>query len=356
MIPEEYKSTLLSLAEEHGEDMKTLLGLFHQLEGYTTEETLVKNFNAMRGDDCRELLKSLRKSGILKLGSFNEYLPLSGYEEFFEDITVGYSLQPGDLSKYFENAVGEEDKAALKMLDLLLKIGKYGTAGFTQYELIEKELSERFSPEVFQAIEERLIKENLCIYGKKRDEEFLELCQSEDEITDVKAKLRAWKTAKLAEMPVIKTLETEIEDLVAAARKSVKEWKSKMAEQAGMSERELDETVGYFSGFTVDKFSLFITGNMIIHRDRLHIAITDSLSVFEAREWKDFPVLIITEESPKWIGKMGVLFKKSYPELFYRKIAIAVPNEVAYSNYEHSLLSELLNRLGISEIQELPKK
>ena len=356
MIPEEYKSKLLSLVEEHGEDMETLLGLFHLLNGYTTEETLVKNFTAMTGKDCTDLLKSLRRTGLLKIGTFNEYLCLSGYERFFEEITAGYSLQPGDLSNFLDNAVEDKDKAALKMLDLLLKIGKYGTAGFAQYELIEKELSEMFSSEVFHALEERLIKEKLCVYGKRRDEEFLEFYQSEDEINEVKARLRAWKTAKLAEMPVIKTLETEIEDLVAAARKSIKAWKAQMADQAGMSESELEETVGYFSGFTVDESSLFITGNMIIHRDRLYIAIADSLSVYEAREWRDFPVVFITEEIPKWIGKFGVLFKKAYPELKYRKIAIAAPDKEAYSNYEHNLFSELMNRLGISEIGELPKK
>jgi hypothetical protein len=356
MFPEEYKSTLLSLAEAHGEDMKTLLGLFHLLKDYTTEEALVKNFTAITGKDCKELLKELRRKEILKIGAYNEYLCLSGYEEFFDDITARYSPQPGNLSKYFEKAVEEGDKAALKMIDLLLKLGKHGTVGFTQYALIRNDLSETFSPEIFLALEERLINERLCVYGKRKEKEFLELYQSEDTINDVKARLRAWKAAKLAEMPVIKTLEKEIEDLVADARKSIKQWSAKMAEQAGMSEKEIEETVGYFSGFKMDEFSQIITGNMLIDHDALHIVINDSLSRYDAREWKDFPVLFITEEIPKWIGKMGVVFKNAYPELSYRKIAIAVPDKIAYANFEQNLLSELVNRLGISEIRELPKK
>lgn len=359
MFPEEYKSTLLSLVEAHSEDMKTLLGLFHLLKDYTTEEALVKNFMAITGKDCKELLKALRRKEILKIGSYNEYLCLSGYEDFFDDITAGYSHQPGDLSRYFENAVADGDKAALKMIDLLLKLGKHGTAGFTQYELIRNDLSETFSPELFQALEERLIKERLCVYGKKRDEEFLELLyQSEDAINDVKARLKLWRRNKLTEKPVINALEKEIEELVADARKSIKPWSANMAEQAGMSEKEIEETIGYFSGFTMDDSSLFITCNMLIDHDTLHIAITDSLSWYDAREWKDFPVLFITEEIPKWIGKLGVVFKNAYPELKYRKIAIASPDKIAYANFEQNLLFELLNRLGISEseIRELPKR
>ena len=358
MFPEEYKSTLLSLVEAHGEDMKTLLGLFHLLKDYTTEEALVKNFMAITGKDCKELLKELRRKEILKIGAYNEYLCLSGYEVFFDDITARYSPQPGELSKYFETAVEGGDKAALKMMELLLKLGKHGTAGFTQYELIRNDLSETFSPELFQALEERLIKERLCVYGKKKEKEFLELYQSEDAIIDVKARLKVWKTAKFAEMPVINTLEKEIEELVADARKSIKPWSAKMAEQASLSEKEIEETTGYFSGFTMDDSSLFITGNMLIGHDTVHIAITDSLSWYDAREWKDFPVLFITEEIPKWIGKLGVVFKKAYPELKYRKIAIAAPDKIAYANFEQKLLSELVNRLGISEseIRELPKR
>lgn len=358
MFPEEYKSTLLSLAEAHGEDMKALLGLFHLLKSYTTEEALVKNFTTITGKDCKDLLKELRRREILKIGAYNEYLCLSGYEDFFDDITARYSPQPGELLKYFEKAVEEGDKAALKMIELLLKLGKHGTAGFTQYELIRTDISETFSPEIFQALEERLIKEGLCVYGKKKEKEFLELYQSEDAINDLKVRLKVWKTNELTAKPVINTLEKGIEELVADAREDIKPWSTKMAEQAGLSEKEIEETTGYFSGFTMNDSSLFITGKMLIGHDRLHLAITDSLSRYDALEWKDFPVLLITEEIPKWIGKMGVVFKGAYPELKYRKMAIAVPGKIAYTNFEQNLLFELLNRLGISEseIRELPKR
>jgi len=355
MFPEEYKSTLLSLVEAHGEDMKTLLGLFHLLKDYTTEEALVKNFMAMTGKDCKELLKELRRKEILKIGAYNEYLCLSGYEEFFDDITARYSPQPGNLSKYFEHAMKDGDKAALKMIELLLKIGKYGILGFTQYELIKTYIFEMFSPAIFHSLEEDLIKEQLCIYGKRGDNEFLELYQSDDRINDVKERLRAWKTDQLSEMPVIELLEKEIAELVADARKNIKARRAEMAERAGMSEEELEETRGYFSGFTMDESSLFVTGNTIVDHDTLYVAITDSLSWYDAREWKDYPVVFITEKPPKWLWKIGSAFKDAYPKLSDRKIAIVVPHKAAYANFNQKLLSELVNRLGVSEISEIPK-
>lgn len=356
MFPEEYKSTLLGLAEAHGEDMKTLLGLFPLLKGYTTEESFVKNFIAMTGKDCKDLLKELRRREILKLGTFNDYLCLSGYEEFFDEITARYSLQPGDLLQYFEKAVERGDNAALKMIDLLLKVGKHGEARLTQYEFIKLEISDRFSPAVFQSLEEELIKERLCLYGKKQDKEFLELYQSEATMNEAKERLAAWKKTKIAEMPVKETLDREIEDLVAKARRKIKAFKETMAVQAGMSEGEIEDTTGYFSGFSIDDSFMFLTGYVLLDRDTLHIAITDSLSRYDAREWKEFPVVFITGEIPNWIGKMGIVFKNAYPELKYRKIAIAVPDKIAYANFGHNLLFELVKRLGISEIKELPKR
>ncbi len=354
MFPEEYRSILLSLAEEY-EGMKTLLGLFHRLKGYTTEETLVKNFTALTGKDCEDLLKTLRKRGILKIGAHNEYLCLSGYEEFFDEVARGYSLQPGDLSKYIEKAVEEGDRAALKLIELLLKISKHGTPGVTHYELIRDEMSELFSPTVFHSLEERLIKEKLCVYTKKRDKEFLEFYQSGDRIKEVKERLRAWKTNKLAELPVKKMLEREIEGLVADARWRIKEYSAEMAEMAGLSESDIEKTVGYFSGFDVDDVFLFVTGNVLVDHDTLYVAITDSLSRYEAREWRDYPVLFITAELPKWVGTIEGAFKDAYPKLSERRMAIAVPNEVAYANFKQKLLSELVNRLGITEIAEFPK-
>lgn len=355
MYPEEYKSTLLRLAESD-DDMKLLLGLFHLVSGYTTEETLVKNFTTITGKDCRGLLKELRRKGIVKIGTFNEYMCLSGYEEFFDEIVSSYAPQPGDLVAYFENAVETGDKAALKMIYLLLRIGRYGTSGFTQYELIKDDISELFSPESFRSLEEDLIKKRLCIYGKKRDEEFLDLYQNDETLKDVKERLIVDAHKKLAELPLIQTLTAEIDNLVMTARRNIKAWSARMAESAGMSERNIEETAGYFSGFTVDEPSLAITGNMIIGHDRLYLVVTDSLSRYDMREWRDNPVVFITEEVPKWVWKIEAMFKHAYPKLSDRKLAILTPNKAAYANFKQDLLAELARRLGVSEVTEIPKK
>jgi hypothetical protein len=353
MFPDEFKSILVRLADEH-EDMKTLLGLFHQVQGYATEETLVKNFTAMTGRDCRDLLKSLRRKGILKMGTYNEYLCLSGYEEFFTEIARGYALPPGDVSRYIEQAIEEGDRAAPKLFELILKMGKQGTPGYTQYEIIRAEISELCSPEVFHSLEEKLIKERLCVYAKKQDREFLEFYQGENKIEEVKGRLRAWKATYLPALPVVKSLEREIEGLVADARSGIKEYSAEIAQRAGLSEKEVEKTVGYFSGFEMNEDFMFVTGNVLIDHDTLYVAITDSLSWYEAREWRDFPVVFITAELPKWIGKIEAAFREAYPKFAERRIAIVVPNEVAYANFEQRLLSELVNRLGIAEISEFP--
>jgi len=352
MFPEEYRSTLLRLAEDADDDMKTLLGLFHLLKGYTTEETLVKNCTAMTEQDCKDSLKVLRQSGILKIGAYNEYLCLSGYEEFFDEIVGRYSPQPGDLSNYVKKIVEDEDNAALRMTELLLKVGKHSILEITQYNLIKNDITEMFSPAIFHSLEAELIKEHLCVYGKRAEKEFLELYQSEAKIMDVKEQLRAWKADQLAEMHVRETLEKEIAELVAIAREGIRDHRTKMAEQAGMSEKEMEETIGYFSGFTMDDASLFVTGYMIVNRDRLYVAITDNLSRYDVREWKDFPVLFITDKLPKWLWKIGSTFKDAYPKLSDRRIAIVVPNKVAYANFKQKLLYELVNRLGVTEISE----
>ncbi len=354
MFPEEFKSTLLRLAEEN-EDMKTLLGLFHLAKGYTTEETLVKNFTAITGKDCTDLLKVLRRKGILKIGTHNDYLCLSGYEEFFDEITGRYLPQPGDFVSYFEKAAEAGDLAKLKMIDLLLKIGKHGTPGLTQYESIRKELSELFSLEAFHAIENDLLRERLCLYGKKREQEFLELYQSEDTKKKVKEQLQAWKANQLAVLPIRETLEKEIDELIKEARWIIKPWSTKMAEQAAMTEQGILETTGYFTGFEIDKFLPFLRSYILLGRDTLYIALTDTLSRHDVVEWKDFPVIFIADEIPKWINDLQAVFKNAYPKLSERKIAIAVPNKGAYANFKQNLLSELMNHLGISEISEFPK-
>jgi len=354
MFPDEYRSTILRLVEAN-EDMKTLLGIFYPLKGYTTEEALEKNFRAMTGKDCKDLLKLLRRERILKIGTYKEYLCLSGYEEVFNEIAAGFSPQPSDLSEYFEKAVKEGNAAALKMIELLLKMGMHGIGEFSQYEIIKSEISEMFSPAVFSSLAEEFIKENLCVYGKRQATEFLKLIQREDEIKEVKERVSDWKTNKLAEMPIKQTVEKEIEKLIEDARRRMEREKRKeeLAETLGIPGSEkVEDTVGYFSEFTPDDTLMFITGNALVEHDTLSFVITDCLSRYEAREWKDFPVVFITERIPKWIRQIDVVFKDAYPKLSERKMAIAVPNKVAYSNFKQKLLFELVNRLGIPEVME----
>ncbi|NQE06481.1 hypothetical protein C5S32_11485 [ANME-1 cluster archaeon GoMg1] len=361
MYPEEYRSTLSGLIDAN-EDLKTLLGLFYQLKGYTTDETLVKNFRAMTGkeeDDCEGLLKLLRKKSIIKIGAYDEYLCLSGYEAIFDRFAAECSPQPGDLVDYIDKAVEEGEKAKLKMIELLLKMGKHGAGGFTQYASIKMVIAEMFSPAVFQSLENEFIAHNLCVYGKRQTTEFLALYQnqSEDRIEEAKEKLKEWKTNKLTE-PLRETVEKEITELVEGARtRMVREKrKEKLAETLSIPGSEMiGDTFGYFSGFSTDDSFLFSTCNALVEHDSLYIVVTDSLSVYEATEWKNFPVVFITEHIPKWIdkSKFEAVFKDAYPKLSERKIAIAVPNEVAYTNYKQGLLLELVNRLGIRKVWEL---
>lgn len=362
MYPEEYRSIISGLIDAN-EDIKTLLGLFYQLKGYTTEETLVKNFRAMTGkeeEDCKDLLKLLRKKSIIKVGAYDEYMCLSGYEAIFDRFAAECSPPPGDLADYIDKAVLDEgEKAKLKMIELLLKMGKHGAGGFTQYASIKTVIAEMFSPAVFQSLENEFIARNLCVYGKKQTTEFLALClnQREDTIEEAKEKLKEWKTNKLTE-PLRKTVEKEISELVEGARTRMmsEKRKDKLAETLSIPGSEMiGDTFGYFSGFSTDDAFLFSTGNALVEHDSLYIVVTDSLSIYEAIEWKYFPVLFITGHIPKWIdkSKFEAVFRDAYPKLSERKIAIAVPNEVAYMNYKQGLLLELVNRLGIRKVWEL---
>lgn len=362
MYPEEYRSIISGLIDAN-EDIKTLLGLFYQLKGYTTEEAFVKNFRAMTGkeeDDCGVLLKLLRKKSIIKIGAYDEYLCLSGYEAIFDRFTAECSPPPGDLADYIDKAVLDEgEKAKLKMIETLLKMGKHGAGGFTQYAIIKTAIAELFSPAVFQSLENEFIARNLCVYGKKQTTEFLALYQNqrEDTIEEAKEKLKEWKTNKLTES-LRKTVEKEITELVEGARTRMmsEKRKEKLAETLSIPESEMiGDTFGYFSGFSTDDSFLFSAGNALVEHDSLYIVVTDSLSIYEAIEWKNFPVLFITEHIPKWIdkSKFEAVFKDAYPKLSERKIAIAVPNEVAYTNYKQGLLLELVNRLGIRKVWEL---
>jgi hypothetical protein len=352
MFPEAYRDTLLRLVEEN-EDMKTLLGLFPLLGSCTTEEALAKDFNVMTGRDVKELLNVLRRNGILKIGAHNEYLCLSGYEDIFNEIAREYMPQPGDLVAYVENAIKEDEIAALEMMDLLLNIGEHGISGFTQYQLLRTDMSEQFSPAVFRSLEEDLLRKRFCVYGKKHDTEFLRLyLQSDDTIQDVKKRILEWKSNKLTAMPTKGTVEQIVEELVRATRRKLNEYGAEIAAMAGMSEGELKEARGYFSGFEMDETFHVLTSYLRLDHDGLHIVLTDSISRYDAWEWKDYPVLIITEKLPRWIRDFKTVFKDAYPKLSDRKIAIAVPNMDAYSNFKQTLLSKLITQLGISEPSE----
>ncbi|MBA7558200.1 hypothetical protein ES705_50993 [subsurface metagenome] len=102
----------------------------------------------------------------------------------------------------------------------------------------------------------------------------------------------------------------------------------------------------------MDDSFLFLTGDLYVRRETLHLVVTDSLSRYDVREWRDQPVVFVTEEIPSWIGKMEAVFSGAYPGLSERKVSIAVPNKVAYSNYKQKLLYDVVDRLGISEVQE----
>ncbi|MEA2053253.1 MAG: hypothetical protein U9O90_10650 [Euryarchaeota archaeon] len=352
MLLEEYKNTILSLVKEN-EDVKRLIGLFHLMDGCTTEKALVKNFNALTGKDCKDLLKLLIMKQILKVGAHDAYLCLSGYEDIFNVLAAEYSPQPGDLLACFEKAVEEEDKATLKALYLLLNLGRHGLLGSTQYEILKTDISEIFTPAVFQSVEERLIRDRICVYGEKYETEFLDLYQSDAKKSELKERMWAWKAKELADRPVKKQLEKEIGELVRGARERMKG--RGLADTLGIPESEtVEETSGYFSGFEMDDSFLFLTSDLLLEHDTEHIVIVDSyLSRFEVLEWKNFPVVFVTDAMPRWLGKTGAVFKAAYPKLSDRKIAIAVPNKGAYSNFKQRLLYLLLDRLEVEELSEL---
>ncbi|MGC9443761.1 MAG: hypothetical protein ACP5E9_02320 [Candidatus Methanospirareceae archaeon] len=354
MFPEEFKDTLVRLVETD-EDMRTLLGLFAVLKGYTTEESIAKNYTALTKKDCKDLLRMLTRWEILKVGANDEYLCLSGYEDIFNEVVAAYAPQPGDLQHFLERALAEGDLAALKMLEMLFKIGKLGISGFSQYELLRRDISSTFTSSTFRQLEEQLIKELLCLYGERRDTEFLELFSEEADLKPVKQRFYTWKQEQLAASPRVKQLVKIITEQVAEARREIRNHRANLATQAGMSADEFEDTVGYFSGFDVDDTSFFYTSSMIVGKDKLYVAVADQLSRFDALDWKDYPVLFVLEETPTWVGDIQNVFANAYPKLKDRKIALVVPGRVGYANYEQKLLSKLVERLGVEELKELPR-
>ena len=351
--PEEYRDQVLKLAEG-SEDIKTLLRLTYLLKEHSSEEALTRNFSALRDGDCRMLLRALRRKKVLGRGPFDEYICRPGYETVFDEVVSGFVQKPQPLSGYLDTMVKAGDKAAIKMIELLLKVSIHGIPGYTQYRLIEKEISEWFSPSVFHTLEQKFIADNLCIYGQKRGREFLWLYhQSEDELMRTREMLAEIRERELFQMPIVKRVEDVIRVLIGLSKRESKEWKEIAATLAEMPEGDIEKLSGHFSGFKMNKDFLFITGDMLIDRDSLYLVITDTLSRYDVREWREDPVVFITSEPPAWIDKARQVFEYAYPKLSDRKIAIALPDRVAYTNYQQDLLSIFLERIGIDEVRTL---
>ncbi len=355
MTPEEYRTLVLKLIAK--EDVRTLLGLVYLLKEYSSEDALIRNFSALRGDgECRMLLKALRRRRILGRGPFDEFIPRPGYESVFDEVVSDFIPASPPISEYLTNAIKSGDEATIKMIELLLKLTIHGIAGYTQYRLLEEEISEQFSPSVFHALEHRFIADKLCVYGERRGHEFLCLYnQSVDELGRAREILRDRKQKELFGMPVVKRVDDTIRSLAGLSKREPKEWKEIVAAWAAMPESDIEKLSGYFSGFKMDEDFLFITGDMLIDRDTLYFVITDRLTRYDVREWRTDPVVFIVSELPAWIDKpkLKLVFNDAYPKLSDRKIAIARPDEVAYANFNQELLTRFLARLGIEEIRTL---
>ncbi len=362
MTPEEYRMQILKLTDTDtdtggSEDIKTLLGLVYLLKEYSSEETLARNFSALRSDehaDCRTLLKALRRKKILGRGPFDEYICRPGYEAVFDEVVSGFAVTPPPISAYLDTVLKEGDRAAAKMIELLLKVDIHGIAGYTQYRMLEEEISERFSPSTFHALEQRFIADKLCLYVRKRAHEFLWLYnQSEEELKRAREVLRAKREEELFQMHIVRRVEEEIRILIGLSKRERREWKEIAATHAAMPEEDIEKLSGYFSGFKMNEDFLFITGDMLIDRDTLYLVITDSLSRYDVREWREDPVVFISSETPAWIDRVKKVFNDAYPKLSDRKIAIALPESggVAYANFKQDLLSRFLERIGITEIR-----
>lgn len=351
MKPEEYKNLVLSVTERD-EDARTLLGLVYLLKEYASEEALTRNFAALRGKEreCMGLLKSLRRKRILGTGPYDEYICPAGQEKTFEELTSRFLAEPPKLAQIVEAG----NNATLTMIELMLKIGIHGVPGFTQYELIKADMSDMFSPEVFQTLETEFIARNICVYGQRKPRhEFLRLYhQSEDELRTATAKLVAFREKELYKMPMTKELETQIGVIIAQSHEEAKAREEGLAEWSKFTNEELETVSGYFSGFTMDKDFIALTGDVSAARDTLHLMVKDKLSRYDVREWREQPVVFVTSELPRWIGRIKHVFKEAYPEYSERKLAIVVPNKVAYANFKQELFSTLLTRLGIEEVSE----
>jgi hypothetical protein len=330
--------------------------LVYLLKEYASEEALTRNFAALRGKEreCMGLLKSLRRKRILGTGPYDEYICPAGHEKTFEELASRFLAEPPKLAQIVEAEIEAGNNATLTMIELLLKMGIHGVPGFTQYELIKADMCDMFSPEVFQTLESEFIAGNICVYGQRKPRhEFLWLYhQSEEELKTATDKLVAFREKELYKMPMTKELETQIGVIIAQSQKGATARKEGLAEWSKFTKEELETVSGYFSGFTMDEDFIALNGDVYAARETLHLMVKDKLSRYDVREWREQPVVFVTSELPGWLGGIKHVFKEAYPGYSERKLAIVVPNKVAYANFKQELFSKLLARLGIEEVSE----
>jgi len=365
VTPAEYEHLISEFAEKD-EDVRMLLSLVHILRGYSTVPALVKNFKALRGvsDEeamrkCKALTKELRKRGVLWRGFYDEFVCPEGFEEVFERVVSAFVhevVRKRPLKDFFEECKAKKDTAALKMLELLLKV-PLQERGATQYEMLRADISDMFSPAKFLELEERFIAEGICIYGKKARREFLELRHSEAEKISLRDAMLEYR------QEVLSTRAEEVERAVGGMLNEMKENSElvkSLASQMNVpaESKILKKIIGDFSGFSMDDTFFFLTASFSIFSNFLVVVLTDTLSRYDVREWRTYPdpTLFLVEEMPRWVKDIESVFKDAYPPLSERKIAIAsLKTKEAFANYESDALSIFLERLGISEIQPFPK-
>jgi len=365
VTPAEYEHLISEFAGKD-EDVKMLLSLVHILRGYSTIPALMKNFKALRrvSDEeamrkCKALTKELRKRGVLWRGFYDEFVSPEGFEEVFERVVSAFVhevVRKRPLKDFFEECKAKKDTAALKMLELLLKV-PLQERGATQYEMLRADISDMFSPAKFLELEERFIAEGICIYGKKARREFLELRHSEAEKISLRDAMLEYR------QEVLSTRAEEVERAVGGMLNEMKENSElvkSLASQMNVpaESKMLKKLIGDFSGFSMDDTFFFLTASFSIFSNFLVVVLTDTLSRYDVREWRTYPdpTLFLVEEMPRWVKDIESVFKDAYPPLSERKIAIAsLKTKEAFANYESDALSIFLERLGISEIQPFPK-
>ncbi len=359
MTPAEYRKMLSRMAA-NDERVRTIVALVHMLEGYSTIESLARNYNAIRrmndesaaDSECRAIVKELRKRGLLWRGFYDEFLCPEGFEDAFEDVASEFVSPPKQLSAFFEECVSKKDIASLKMLELMLKM-PYEHAGMTQYEMLKTEISDMFSPDVFKSIEERMIGEGICFYMKKAKREFLSLRHEEEEKKRVRDALVDFREEYLRDLASSfeKRLSEFADEIKEDAKKMMVE---SLAVKLGVTPKTLDEFICQFSGFSMDDTMMFLTTSFSVMSEVIVIVLTDRLSRYDAYTWHTYPepTLFIAEEMPSWVNEIESVFRNAYPPLKERKIAIASSkSKKAYANFESELLKDMLN--SVMDVEEI---